>query len=87
MRTYKMSKFDETAFMAEIVIQVKNKRKVAFVKELLSQIDFIEVVSEKSSVSRKKKLIADLKESVDFVNSLKKGKTKAKSLTQLLDEL
>ena len=62
--------------MAEIVIQVKNKRKVAFVKELLSQIDFIEVVSEKSSAVKKKKVLVDLKESVDFVNSFKKGSSK-----------
>ncbi len=75
------------AFMAEIIIQVKNKRKVAFVKELLSQIDFIEVVSEKSSEAKKKKVLTELKEAVDFVNSFKKGKTKAKSLKQLLDEL
>jgi len=73
--------------MAEIIIKVKNKRKVAFVKELLSQIDFIEVLSEKPSATKKKQLLNDLKESVDFVNQYKKGKTKSKSLKQLLNEL
>ncbi len=73
--------------MAEIVIHVKNKRKLPFVKELLSQIDFIEVVAEKKTAAKKKEILADLQESVDFVNSYKKGKTKAKSLKQLLNEL
>ena len=73
--------------MAEIIIKVKNKHKVAFVKELLSQIDFIEVLSEKPSATKKKQLLNDLKESVDFVNQYKKGKTKSKSLKQLLNEL
>lgn len=72
--------------MDEITIQVKNKKKLPFLKELLAQMDFIEVVSEKKAV-KKKEILADLKESVDFVNGYKKGKTKTKSLKQLLHEL
>lgn len=34
-----------------------------------------------------KEFLADLDKSVDFVNNYKAGKTKAKSLLQLLDEL
>jgi hypothetical protein len=73
--------------MEEMVIHIKNKRKIPFVKELLAQMDFIEVVSEKKTSTKKKQILADLKESVDFVNTYKKGKTKAKSLKQLLNEL
>lgn len=72
--------------MEEITIQVKNKKKLPFIKELLAQMDFLEVVTE-SKAAKKKQLLADLKESVDFVNSFKKGKTKTKSLKQLLNEL
>jgi len=73
--------------MEEMVIHIKNKRKIPFVKELLAQMDFIEVVSEKKTSTKKKQILADLKESVDFVNTYKKGKAKAKSLKQLLNEL
>ncbi|MBX9781662.1 MAG: hypothetical protein K2X48_00075 [Chitinophagaceae bacterium] len=72
--------------MDEITIQVKNKKKLPFLKELLAQMDFVEVVAEKKE-ARKKEILADLKESVDFVNAYKKGKTKTKSLKQLLHEL
>jgi len=73
--------------MEEMAIHIKNKRKIPFVKELLAQMDFIEVVSEKKTSTKKKQILADLKESVDFVNTYKKGKAKAKSLKQLLNEL
>ena len=45
--------------------------------------DFLEVVTESKS-AKKKQILIDLKESVDFVNAYKKGKPKAKSLKQLL---
>ena len=48
--------------------------------------DFLEVVTESKS-AKKKQILIDLKASVDFVNAYKKGKTKAKSLKQLLNEL
>jgi hypothetical protein len=72
--------------MAEIIIQVKNKKKLPFLKELLSQMDFVEITDNKKS-AKKKQILSNLDEAVDFVNNYKKGKTKAKSLKQLLNEL
>lgn len=72
--------------MEVITIQVKNKKKLPFIKELLAQMDFLQVVPESKS-AKKKQILADLKESVDFVNTYKKGKTKTKSIKQLLNEL
>ena len=73
--------------MSEIIIRVKNERKMPFLKELLKQMDFVEVVDTTNKTNRKQRqLLKDLDEAVDFVNEFKKG-TKAKSFNQLLSEL
>ncbi|MBX2900508.1 MAG: hypothetical protein KF775_12705 [Cyclobacteriaceae bacterium] len=74
--------------MSELLLKVKNKRKMPFLRELLKQMDFVEVV-EQNPVKpnrKQKQLLKDLDEAVDFVNNFKKG-TKAKSFNQLLSEL
>ena len=73
--------------MEEIKIQVKNKKKLPFLKELLAQMDFVEVIVEKKTTAKKKQILKELEESVGYVNTYKKGKSKAKSLKQLLNEL
>ena len=73
--------------MEGIKIQVKNKKKLPFLKELLAQMDFVEVIAEKQTTSKKKQILNELEESVAYINTYKKGKTKAKSLKQLLNEL
>lgn len=41
----------------------------------------------KKSIRKVKQLLSDLSESVDFVNEFKKGRTKTKSFSKILDEL
>lgn len=74
--------------MSELILKVKNKRKLPFLKELLKQMDFVEVVGKTSTNTnrKEKQLLKDIDEAVDFVNDFKRG-TKAKSFNQLLSEL
>ena len=74
--------------MPELIIKVKNKRKVSFLKELLKGMEFVEVVEKPSGKVNKKhnQLLKEIDEAVDFVNNFKKT-TKAKSFNQLLSEL
>jgi hypothetical protein len=45
------------------------------------------IKNRKSLSSKKKKILNNFDQSVDFVNKYKKEKTKVKSINQLLDEL
>jgi hypothetical protein len=49
--------------------------------------EFVEIVEPKKTGSRKKQLLNDIGEAVDFVNKHKAGKVKAKTIQQLLNEL
>jgi len=69
------------------MLNIKKKEKIPFLKELLKHMDFVEVVEPVSKKEKKKKILNDLEEAVDFVNKFNKGKVKAKSFNQLLNEL
>lgn len=73
--------------MEQLILNIKNKSKIPFLKELLKRLEFVEVVEPKKLTSKEKKILANLDEAVDFVNKYKKGGTKAKTINQLLDEL
>jgi hypothetical protein len=73
--------------MEQLILNIKNKNKLPFLRELLKRMEFVEIVEPKKLSTKEKKILDDLEESVDFVNKFKKGKTKAKSINQLLDEL
>ena len=75
--------------MSEIIIKIKNNRKVPFFKQLLKQFDFVEVVKSEPPKDKIKqaRLLKVLDEAVDFVNNFKKNSTKAKTFNQLLREL
>lgn len=68
--------------MSHLVIHVRNKKKLPFIKELLRHIDYVEVIEKKAL---KEKVLQDLDEAIRFVNHYKKGK--GKTLAKLLDEL
>ena len=68
-------------------LNIKNKRKIPFLKELFKHMEFVEVLEQKTKTTKKKQLLDDIDEAVDFVNKHKAGKVKAKSIQQLLDEL
>ncbi|MCA6409926.1 MAG: hypothetical protein IM575_12435 [Cytophagales bacterium] len=50
---------------------------------------FVEVIdpSKQKITFKEKQLLTDIEESVGFINKYKKGKVKAKSINELLDEL
>ncbi|MDR3711301.1 MAG: hypothetical protein P4L51_00675 [Puia sp.] len=73
--------------MEQLILNIKNKNKIPFLRELLKRMEFVEVVEPKKLSAKEKKILAELDEAVDFVNKYKKGKVKAKSFNQLLDEL
>lgn len=73
--------------MEQLILNIKNKNKIPFLRELLKRLEFVEVVEPKKLSTKEKKILADLDASVDFVGKYKKGKVKAKSFNQLLDEL
>ena len=75
--------------MEQLILKIKNKKKVPFLKELLKQFDFVEVVapSSKKSKSKKKEILDGIEKSVEFIKKYNKGKVKAKSFKQLLNEL
>ncbi len=69
--------------MEQLILKIKNKKKVPFLKELLKQFDFVEVVDQ----FKKKEILDGIEESVEFIKKYNKGEVKAKSFKQLLDEL
>jgi hypothetical protein len=72
--------------VSQLVLNVKNKRKLPFLKELLKRMEFVEVVEPKKITKGSKQLLNDLDEAVDFVNGYKKN-SKTKSFDQLMSEL
>lgn len=82
-----------------LIVKPKTKKQEKALRTILTEmeIDFITLAEEeqaeyktsgrKSLTLKEKKILENLEQSVDFVNKYKKGKSKTKSLKQLLDEL
>ncbi len=81
-----------------LMITPKTKKEEKIVKAFLDRLDIPFTKAEedeapyrttvkKSPRRKEKKILDNLDKSVDFVNKYKRGKVKAKSLNQLLDEL
>lgn len=73
--------------MEQLVLHIKKKNKLAFIKELLKAFDYIEVLEPAQLSSKEKKWLAGLEEAVQQVNQNKQGKIKLKSAKVLLNEL
>ena len=74
--------------MTEILIRIKNRRKVSFIKELLGSFNYVELKDfEKEFTPAEKKVLKGLKQSFKEVKLAEQGKIKLKTLQQLLDEL
>ena len=74
--------------MEQLILNIKQKEKLPFLRELLKRMEFVEIVETSPKPSKQKKeAIEDMKASVEFVKQYEKGKTKAKSFQQLLNEL
>lgn len=82
-----------------IIVNIKTKKQEKVVKEFLNELDIeFQTIAEEDAATYKtapkkpltqkeKKILKDIDQSVDFVIKYKKGKLKAKSLNQLLNEL
>ncbi len=73
--------------MEQLILNIKNKSKLPFLKEVLKKMEFVEVEEAKRLTAKENKILRNLEKSVDFVNDYKKGKVKSKSIKQILDEL
>lgn len=76
--------------MEQLILQIKNKRKLPFLKELLQQLNFVEVVEPaKQAAAAKKKnaVLTNLEESIHEVKRIKAGKLKGIPAKDLLNEL
>ena len=73
--------------MEHLILNIKNKSKLPFLKELLEHMEFVEVVEPKKFTAKEKKILSDLDAAVVQVNLHKKGKVKLKTIQQVLDEL
>lgn len=73
--------------MEQLVLNIKNKSKLAFIKELLNAFDYVEVLEPSQLSAKEKKWLAGLEEAVKQVNQHKQGKIKLKSAKALLNEL
>lgn len=75
--------------MEQLILNVKDKSKIPFLRQLLKHLDFIEIAEDtaKKKALKKKEILDDIEESVDFIRRYNKGEVKAKPFKQLLDEL
>lgn len=75
--------------MEHLILHIKNKSKIPFLKELLKHMDFVEVIepSSKTLTAKEKKILKGLEEAVQQVNLHKKRKATLKTIQQVLDEL
>ncbi|MBS1620699.1 MAG: hypothetical protein JST10_10210 [Bacteroidetes bacterium] len=82
----------------KLIVHPKSKAQEKLIKNFLDDLNIgFSVVEEeqvsyskrrtKSKRNKTREILDDLDKSVDFVNKVKKGKVKAKSLKQLLNEL
>ena len=67
----------------KVILEIKDS-KVEFVMELLNSLSFVKA---KPITSEKAQLIEEIKEAVDNLNLVKKGKLKARPARELLNEL
>ena len=75
--------------MEQLILHIKNKSKMPFLKELLKHMEFVEIIepTQNKLTIKEKKILEGLEEAVEQVNLHKKGKAKLKTIQQLLDEL
>lgn len=73
--------------MEQLVLHIKKKNKLPFIKELLQAFDYVEVLESKQLSTKEKKWLQDFEKAIEQVNLHKQGKIKLKTAKQLLDEL
>jgi hypothetical protein len=71
----------------QLILKIKNKRKLRFFTELLNHMDFVEVVELQKLNSGKKKAVEDVVEAVQEAKDRKIGRPRVKSVQQLVEDL
>jgi uncharacterized protein YktB (UPF0637 family) len=82
----------------KMIVNTKSKKQEKVVKTFLDDLDIeFSIVEEEAAVyktspakkltKKEKQILENLSQSVDFVNKHRKGKVKAKSFNQFLNEL
>jgi hypothetical protein len=73
--------------MQQIVLNIKDNSKREFFRELLKQLDFVEVVSVKEEPLDRSDLLEWLKASLVEVDAHLKGEIRLQTAKEFLDEL
>lgn len=73
--------------MQQIVLNIKDNSKREFFRELLKQLDFVEVVSVNEEPFEPTNLLEGLKTSLVEVDAHLKGEIKLQTAKEFLDEL
>ena len=73
--------------MEQLILNIKDKNKLSFLKKMLKKLEFVDVVEPKKLTAKKTQILSDIENAVDFVSHYKSGKVKAKSFEQLMNEL
>ena len=73
--------------MEQLVLHIKNKSKLAFIKELLNAFDYVEVLEPSQLSAKEKKWLEGLEEAVQQIKAHQQGTLQLKSAKALLDEL
>lgn len=73
--------------MEQLVVQIKKKNKLAFIKEILKAFDYVEVLEPSDLSPKEKKWLQELSSAAAEVSKHKQGKAKLKSAKALLHEL
>lgn len=75
--------------MEQLILNIKNKSKIPFLKELLKRMEFVEVVEpkKKAVAAKKSPVLTGLEQAVKEVKLIKAGKLKGIPAKDLLNEL
>lgn len=75
--------------MEQLILNVKDKSKMPFLRQLLKHLDFIEIAEDtaKKKALKKKEILDDIEESVQQIKLHLDGKIKLRPIQELLDEL
>ncbi len=73
--------------MEQLILNIKNKNKLPFLKELLKRMEFVEVIESKKMAAKETKILSGLEAAVEQANLHKQGKIKLKTIQQVLNEL
>ena len=75
--------------MEQLILNIKNKSKIPFLKELLKQLAFVEVIEPKKTApaTKKSQVLKGLEQAVKEVNLIKAGKLKGIPAKDLLNDL